>query len=134
MDAIEGVKNHLLKESEPNKLLYIGELLGGRTFSPKMVCVLSLIIDTVKFLHHASSLRNLSHSESLEVNPLSYSNWSPSFIKRFRPSFLVFYKLTWAWIFHRQIETFPLLKILKNCFVLKLTQIHVLLLGCTERK
>nr|XP_022323274.1 endoplasmic reticulum mannosyl-oligosaccharide 1,2-alpha-mannosidase-like isoform X3 [Crassostrea virginica] len=36
LDAIEGVKNHLLKESEPNKLLYIGELLGGRTFSPKM--------------------------------------------------------------------------------------------------
>lgn len=34
--AIEGIKTHLLKESEPSKLLYIGELLGGRSFSPKM--------------------------------------------------------------------------------------------------
>lgn len=43
IEAIEGVKKHLLRESEPNKLLYIGELLGGRTFSPKMdhlVCYL----------------------------------------------------------------------------------------------
>ena len=39
MDAIEGVKKHLLRESQPNKLVYIGELLGGRNFSPKMVSI-----------------------------------------------------------------------------------------------
>lgn len=39
MAAIEGIKTHLLKESEPSKLLYIGELLGGRSFSPKMVSI-----------------------------------------------------------------------------------------------
>ncbi|XP_048772672.2 endoplasmic reticulum mannosyl-oligosaccharide 1,2-alpha-mannosidase-like isoform X2 [Ostrea edulis] len=36
MAAVGGIKAHLLRESEPNKLLYIGELLGGRSFSPKM--------------------------------------------------------------------------------------------------
>lgn len=40
MAAIEGIKTHLLKESEPSKLLYIGELLGGRSFSPKMVSIM----------------------------------------------------------------------------------------------
>lgn len=43
VDAIDGVKKHLLRESSPSKLLYLGELLGGRTFSPKMdhlVCFL----------------------------------------------------------------------------------------------
>ncbi|XP_069120204.1 endoplasmic reticulum mannosyl-oligosaccharide 1,2-alpha-mannosidase-like isoform X2 [Argopecten irradians] len=43
LEAIDGVKKHLLRESSPSKLLYIGELLGGRTFSPKMdhlVCYL----------------------------------------------------------------------------------------------
>lgn len=42
MAAIEGIKTHLLKESEPSKLLYIGELLGGRSFSPKMVSIILL--------------------------------------------------------------------------------------------
>ncbi|OWF52591.1 Endoplasmic reticulum mannosyl-oligosaccharide 1,2-alpha-mannosidase [Mizuhopecten yessoensis] len=43
VNAIDGVKKHLLRESSPSKLLYLGELLGGRTFSPKMdhlVCYL----------------------------------------------------------------------------------------------
>ncbi|KAK3586722.1 hypothetical protein CHS0354_017519 [Potamilus streckersoni] len=43
VEAIGGMKKHLLKESEPSKLTYIGELLAGRTFSPKMdhlVCYL----------------------------------------------------------------------------------------------
>lgn len=34
--AVEGIKKHLLRRSEPHKLLYIGELLSARTFSPKM--------------------------------------------------------------------------------------------------
>ena len=37
VEAMDGVKKHLLRESEPNKLTYIGELLGSRSFSPKMV-------------------------------------------------------------------------------------------------
>ena len=35
--AVDGIKKHLMKESEPNKLMFFGELLGGQTFSPKMV-------------------------------------------------------------------------------------------------
>ena len=35
--AIEGIKSELIRQSEPNKLTYVGELLGGRSFSPKMV-------------------------------------------------------------------------------------------------
>lgn len=34
--AVLGIKNHLARESHPSKLLFIGELLNGRTFSPKM--------------------------------------------------------------------------------------------------
>lgn len=37
VEAVKGMKLHLMKESEPHKLLYFGELLGGRNFSPKMV-------------------------------------------------------------------------------------------------
>lgn len=43
VSAIEGMKKHLMKESEPNKLFFVGELLGGQSFSPKMdhlVCFL----------------------------------------------------------------------------------------------
>ena len=29
--------SQLVRKSEPNKLTYVGELLGGRSFSPKMV-------------------------------------------------------------------------------------------------
>ena len=37
MEAIRGMEKHLMRETEPNKLTFIGELLNGRTFSPKMV-------------------------------------------------------------------------------------------------
>ncbi|KAI0228052.1 Endoplasmic reticulum mannosyl-oligosaccharide 1,2-alpha-mannosidase [Lamellibrachia satsuma] len=43
LEAVDGMEKHLLRESEPNKLLYFGELLGGHSFSPKMdhlVCYL----------------------------------------------------------------------------------------------
>jgi hypothetical protein len=36
--AMEGMKMHLARKSEPNGLFYIGELLGATSFSPKMVC------------------------------------------------------------------------------------------------
>ena len=35
--AYDGIKTHLIRRSQPSKLMYIGELLNGRTFSPKMV-------------------------------------------------------------------------------------------------
>ncbi|KAL1421255.1 hypothetical protein MTO96_023231 [Rhipicephalus appendiculatus] len=34
--AVEGVQKYLVRRSEPNKLLFIGELVRGRTFYPKM--------------------------------------------------------------------------------------------------
>lgn len=36
--AMNGVMSLLARHSEPSKLLYVGELLRGQTFSPKMVC------------------------------------------------------------------------------------------------
>jgi len=38
--AIDGVKMHLLHKSSPGGLLYIGELIAGSSFSPKMVLTL----------------------------------------------------------------------------------------------
>ncbi len=37
--AVAGIKTHLMRESQPSKLLYFGELLNGKNFSPKMVRV-----------------------------------------------------------------------------------------------
>ena len=37
LEAVAGMEKHLLRKSEPNKLVYLGELLGGHNFSPKMV-------------------------------------------------------------------------------------------------
>ena len=39
VDSMDGVMSLLRRESEPSKLVYIGELLHGSTFSPKMVCM-----------------------------------------------------------------------------------------------
>ena len=39
IEAVDGMKKHLLRKSEPSKLTYLGELLSGRNFSPKMVSV-----------------------------------------------------------------------------------------------
>lgn len=36
LEAIEGIKRHLLRKSEPSKLTFVGELTHGR-FSAKMV-------------------------------------------------------------------------------------------------
>jgi len=43
LEAINGIEKHLMKHSKPNDYLFIGELVNGRTFSPKMdhlVCYL----------------------------------------------------------------------------------------------
>lgn len=39
LTAMDGVMKLLVRKSEPNKLTYVGELLNGRNFSPKMVFV-----------------------------------------------------------------------------------------------
>ena len=39
VDAMKGVKEKLVRKSEPSKLTFVGELLSGRNFSPKMVSV-----------------------------------------------------------------------------------------------
>ncbi|XP_052789708.1 endoplasmic reticulum mannosyl-oligosaccharide 1,2-alpha-mannosidase-like [Mya arenaria] len=36
LEAVNGMKQHLFKKSEPSKLTYLGELIGGRSFAPKM--------------------------------------------------------------------------------------------------
>ena len=37
LTAVDGMKKHLMRQSEPNKLTFFGELLAGHSFSPKMV-------------------------------------------------------------------------------------------------
>ncbi|XP_076352000.1 endoplasmic reticulum mannosyl-oligosaccharide 1,2-alpha-mannosidase-like [Tachypleus tridentatus] len=44
MEAIEGVMKNLVRKSQPKQLVFVGELLSGRNYSPKMdhlVCFLS---------------------------------------------------------------------------------------------
>ncbi|UYV62933.1 MAN1B1 [Cordylochernes scorpioides] len=43
LEAMEGMVKHLVRRSKPNQMLFVGELLSGRSFSPKMdhlVCYL----------------------------------------------------------------------------------------------
>lgn len=43
MEAVDGILKHLVKQSFPSKLTFVGELLSGRSYSPKMdhlVCYL----------------------------------------------------------------------------------------------
>ncbi|EEC16590.1 man(9)-alpha-mannosidase, putative [Ixodes scapularis] len=49
LEAVEGIRKHLVRYSEPNKLLFVGELLRGLTFSPKMGYSILFILMTKKF-------------------------------------------------------------------------------------
>lgn len=40
--AVNGIRTHLVQYSQPNKLMFIGELHGS-TFRPSMVCFYSII-------------------------------------------------------------------------------------------
>lgn len=42
-EAMEAMSQKLWRTSEPNKFGFIGELLGGETYSPKMVTIFKLI-------------------------------------------------------------------------------------------
>ncbi|XP_005106053.1 endoplasmic reticulum mannosyl-oligosaccharide 1,2-alpha-mannosidase [Aplysia californica] len=51
-ESVRGMKNKLLRRSEPNKLLFIGELLNGRNFSPKMDHLVCFMPGTLALAHH----------------------------------------------------------------------------------
>ena len=40
LTAVEGIRKLLVRKSKPNNLVFVGELLSGRSFSPKMVSFL----------------------------------------------------------------------------------------------
>ncbi|KAL5011605.1 hypothetical protein ScPMuIL_010156 [Solemya velum] len=52
IDAVEGIKKNLLSKSVPSGLVYIGELLSGRTFSPKMDHLVCYLPGTLALGHH----------------------------------------------------------------------------------
>ncbi|KAK6195259.1 hypothetical protein SNE40_000727 [Patella caerulea] len=52
VQAMEGVKEKLIRKSEPNKLTFVGELLSGRTFSPKMDHLVCFLPGTLALGHH----------------------------------------------------------------------------------
>lgn len=37
LESVEGIRSNLIQKSKPNDLVFIGELMSGRKFSPKMV-------------------------------------------------------------------------------------------------
>ncbi|GFO45639.1 mannosyl-oligosaccharide 1,2-alpha-mannosidase [Plakobranchus ocellatus] len=51
-ESYQGVKSKLVRRSEPNKLLFIGELLAGRNFSPKMDHLVCFYAGTLALAHH----------------------------------------------------------------------------------
>ncbi|KAK3757457.1 hypothetical protein RRG08_015465 [Elysia crispata] len=51
-ESYQGVKSKLFRRSEPNKLLFIGELLAGRNFSPKMDHLVCFYAGTLALAHH----------------------------------------------------------------------------------
>ncbi|XP_076320901.1 endoplasmic reticulum mannosyl-oligosaccharide 1,2-alpha-mannosidase-like isoform X2 [Tachypleus tridentatus] len=66
MEAIEGVMKNLVHKSKPNQLVFVGELLNGKKYSPKMdhlVCFLpgTLILG----YHYGMPISHLSLAEQL---------------------------------------------------------------------
>ncbi|XP_052214682.1 endoplasmic reticulum mannosyl-oligosaccharide 1,2-alpha-mannosidase-like [Dreissena polymorpha] len=53
--SVEGMKRHLVKKSEPSKLTYIGELVNGHSFAPKMDHLVCFMGGTLA-LGHANGL------------------------------------------------------------------------------
>ncbi|KAH9508774.1 Endoplasmic reticulum mannosyl-oligosaccharide 1,2-alpha-mannosidase [Bulinus truncatus] len=52
ISSYEGVKKSLMRRSEPSKLLFIGELLNGRNFSPKMDHLACFYPGTLALAYH----------------------------------------------------------------------------------
>ena len=50
-ESMKGVMNRLVRKSSPNQLTYIGELLQGSEFSPKMVRINPIDIHTRSALY-----------------------------------------------------------------------------------
>ncbi|XP_059157352.1 endoplasmic reticulum mannosyl-oligosaccharide 1,2-alpha-mannosidase-like isoform X2 [Physella acuta] len=51
-ESYRGVKKSLMRRSEPSKLLFIGELLSGRSFSPKMDHLVCFYPATLALAYH----------------------------------------------------------------------------------
>ncbi|KAG8185415.1 hypothetical protein JTE90_018635 [Oedothorax gibbosus] len=52
MQAVDGILKHLVKESSPGKLTFVGELLSGRSFSPKMDHLVCYLPGTLALGYH----------------------------------------------------------------------------------
>ncbi|CAL1536742.1 unnamed protein product [Lymnaea stagnalis] len=52
IESYQGVKKSLMRRSEPSKLLFIGELLNGRNFSPKMDHLACFYPGTLALAYH----------------------------------------------------------------------------------
>ncbi|XP_022245459.1 endoplasmic reticulum mannosyl-oligosaccharide 1,2-alpha-mannosidase-like isoform X2 [Limulus polyphemus] len=66
MEAIEGVMKNLVRKSKPNQLVFVGELLNGKKYSPKMdhlVCFLSGTL--VLGYHYGMPISHLRLAEQL---------------------------------------------------------------------
>lgn len=74
VEAMDGVMSHLRRESHPSKLVYIGELLHGQTFSPKMVWICFVVGD------HGDTTKGISFADAFHC-PLIFSKNLPCCFK-----------------------------------------------------
>lgn len=51
-EAVDGMLHLLVKKSQPNNLVFVGELLSGRSFSPKMDHLVCYLPGTLALGHH----------------------------------------------------------------------------------
>ncbi|XP_015925664.1 endoplasmic reticulum mannosyl-oligosaccharide 1,2-alpha-mannosidase isoform X2 [Parasteatoda tepidariorum] len=52
IEAIDGIAKHLVKQSYPSKLTFVGELLSGRSYSPKMDHLVCYLPGTLALGYH----------------------------------------------------------------------------------
>lgn len=52
LEAVDGILKHLVKQSHPNKLVFVGELLSGRNYSPKMDHLVCYLPGTLALGYH----------------------------------------------------------------------------------
>lgn len=62
--AMDGVEKHLVRQSEPSKLTFVGELRGGSQFYAKMV---SAGVTAIEFFGICSSMETPIDSECAQI-------------------------------------------------------------------
>ncbi|XP_054714312.1 endoplasmic reticulum mannosyl-oligosaccharide 1,2-alpha-mannosidase-like [Uloborus diversus] len=92
LEAIDGISKHLVRKSYPNKYVFVGELLSGRSYSPKMDHLVCYLPGTLALGYHygmpSSHLRlafdlmdtcyNMySHTSTFLSPEIAYFNLSP---------------------------------------------------------